>query len=66
MHHHITKNEVKPYIPGIATALERRIHSFLNSREVFLVDIKGFIEDQSSSKLRSSNNSLILRVPITT
>ncbi len=43
----IAKNELKPYIPAIATPLEKRIHSFLNCKEVFVIDIKGFIDDQN-------------------
>ena len=50
MYEYIHRNEVKPYIPAIATALEKRIHSFLNSREVFHVDVKGFVDDYNSMK----------------
>ena len=50
---------MKPYIPGIATSKEKRIHEFLNDKDVFLIDVKGFIEDLTTSKFQNSSNCLL-------
>jgi hypothetical protein len=50
----IQKNIMRPYVPAVASAKEKRIHDFLNERDIFLIDIKGFTDDFASSKSKTT------------
>jgi hypothetical protein len=50
----IQKNIMRPYVPAVASAKEKKIHDYLNKRDIFHIDIKGFTEDFASSKSKTT------------